>query len=277
MRRASSWSLLALLLAPGLAAAQGQNHLYDKLQLAGSGTLLIYSTTIRIDPEGGGEGTTIDAEEVLGLEKTNFQPRGAGRFRMGRRHELELGFQWADRSAEKVLTETITIGDSTFDAGLTVNSTLNTSQAFLNYRFAFTAKENTMIGFTVGLGPIFLEERISARAEVVGGPSVERSQGESLVGPTASLGLFGRFRLGEKWYLEADARGLYVKVSNIKAEVYELGAAVRYFFSDSFGGELGYNLGSYAVTLSRDGDLIDLSGRVKYTAQGIRAGIVFVP
>ena len=118
MRRASSWSLLALLLVPGLAAAQGQNHLYDKFQISGGGTFLIYSTTLRIDPEGGGEGTEIDAEEVLGLEKTNFQPRVAGRFRMGRRHELELGYQWADRSAEKILTQTIEIGDSTFDAGL---------------------------------------------------------------------------------------------------------------------------------------------------------------
>lgn len=281
MRRASAWSLVALVLFPCLAAAQVQNHLYDKFQVTGSGTFLIYSTTIRIDPEGGGDGTTIDAEDVLGLDQNNFQPRVAGRFRMGRRHELELGFQWADRRAEKVLTETITIGDSTFDAGLRLNSRLNTSQAFLNYRFAFTAKESTMLGFTVGLGPIFLDERIEAIAGVTGGGPdtaiVERSQSKSLVGPTASIGLFGRFRLGEKWFLEADARALYLEVSNVKAEVFELGGAVRYFFSDTFGGEFGYNFGSYAVTVNRDGKLIDMSGRIKYSAQGFRFGLVVVP
>ena len=281
MRRASFWSLVALLLLPGVAAAQGKNHLYDKWQLIGSGTFLIYGTDVRIDPADGGEGTDIDAEEMLGLESTNFEPRASARWRPGRRHELELGFQWADRNAEKVLTDTIAIGDTSFAAGLRIKTGFNTSQAFLTWRYAIMAKEKTQLGLAIGLGPIFLSESIDAIAgATAGGPDttiVEFSQSKSLVGPTASIGGFGRFRVGEKWYIEADARALYLEVDNIKAEVIDIGAAVRYFFSDKFGAELGYSGGWYEVTVDRDGALVDFTGKIKYSAQGIRGSIIFVP
>lgn len=283
MRRVQGWWLAAILAwLPSVAAAQEKNHLYDKWQVSGGGTFLIYGTDLRLDPDNPDrDGTTIDAENVLGLESTNFEPRLAARWRMGRRHELEAGFQWADRNAEKVLADTLVVGDTSFAAGLRIKSKLNTSQAFLNYRYAFVARENTMVGAAIGLGPIFLNASIDALAgATAGGPDTtiaQFSQSKSLVGPVASLGLFGRFRVGDKWFIEADARGLYLSVSNIKAEVVELGGAVRYFFSDQWGGELGYGGGWYQVTISRDGTLVDASGRVKYSVQGIRASVIFAP
>lgn len=281
MRRASTWSLVALVFLPCVAAAQGKNHLYDKWQVIGSGTFLIYGTDLRIDRDDGGEGTTIDAEEVLGLEKTNFQPRASARWRPGRRHELEAGFQWADRNAEKVLADTIAVGDTSFAAGLRVKTRFNTSQGFLTYRYAIMARENTQLGAAIGLGPIFLSESIDALAGATGGGPdttiAQFSQSKSFIGPTASIGAFGRFRVGERWYIEADARALYLEVSNIKGEVFDLGGVVRYFFSDRFGAEVGYSGGWYSVTISRDGNLVDMSGRIKYSAQGIRGSIIFVP
>jgi len=72
-----------------------------------------------------------------------------------------------------------------------------------------------------------------------------------------------------------------VKISNIKAGVLEGGAAVRYFFSNTIGAELGYGLGFYKVTLETpesgsSGFLgIDVHGKVKYTVNGLRGGVVF--
>ena len=286
MRRAALWipSLVLLLATPAALDAQSAysapNHLYDKWQLSASGTLMLYSTSLRIDPDGGGEGTTIDAEDILGLESSNFEPRLSGRWRMGRRHELEAGWQWADRNSSKTLVDTIFIKDTSFAAGLRVNAKFNTNQLFVNYRYAFVAKENSQIGLGVGLGVIFLDERIDALAGATGGTdtvSVSYSQEESFPGPTASVGLYGRFRVGNRWYIEPDARVLYLKISNVKATVFEGGLAVRYWFADDFGGEIGYGIGSYSVTLSRDGSLVDLSGKIKYTNQGIRFGLNWAP
>ena len=81
--------------------------------------------------------------------------------------------------------------------------------------------------------------------------------------------------------MESDARGVYFKVENFKAGVAELGLAGRRFFSDKFAAELGYNLGFYTVTLEKgtadDAFLnIDVAGKIKYTVNGFRGGLVYI-
>jgi hypothetical protein len=98
--------------------------------------------------------------------------------------------------------------------------------------------------------------------------------------PTGSAGVYGRFKLGEQWYLDSDVRAIYVKVDNFKAGVIELGAAARRFFSERFAAELGYGLGFYTVELERTSDgsgflSIDLKGKIKYTVNGFRGGVVY--
>jgi hypothetical protein len=73
-------------------------RLYPKFDLDASGTLLVLGETIRIDPDSG-TGTEIDAEDVLGVSTTSFQPRAALRWRPGRRHR-------ASRSSPAILPST---------------------------------------------------------------------------------------------------------------------------------------------------------------------------
>jgi hypothetical protein len=266
--------------------AQGlENHLYPPTELDVGGTLLRLSETIRIDPQNRPElGTEINVEDVLGVSRTTLQPRLAFRWRPGclpiRRHELEVGFFRAVRSAEKTLDRTIVFRDTTFNLGAQVNSNIRTSQLFVNYRFAFTAHENTQIGFTVGLGAIFLRSELDALT-AVNNPQVQYADTSKFTAPVGSVGFYGRFRLGNRWYLEPDLRAIYVKISNFKAGVLEGGAAVRYFFSNTIGAELGYGLGFYKVIVetpeSGSGFLgIDVHGKVKYTVNGLRGGVVFL-
>ncbi|MFL5449681.1 MAG: hypothetical protein ACJ8A6_07485 [Gemmatimonadales bacterium] len=81
--------------------------------------------------------------------------------------------------------------------------------------------------------------------------------------------------------MESDARGVYFKVENFKAGVAELGLAGRRFFSDKFAAERGYNLGFYTVILEKgSADYaflnIDVAGKIKYTVNGFRGGIVWI-
>jgi hypothetical protein len=250
--------------------------MYDKLQLSGSATLLIYSTNLRIDPDSG-SGTTINIESGLGLETTNLQPRIAGRLRLGKRNELEVGFQWATRSSEKVLTDTLVVEDTTFAAGLHVAVNMTTSQAFLAYRFAFMARDRTQLGLGVAVGAILMHEDIDALAgTTTGGPdtAIARfSDEKTFPWPTFSVGLYSRFRVGGRWYVDADARGVYLKIKDISATIFEGGVGIRYFFSNTVGAELGYDVGAYSVALGRN-DSIDFSGKLKYVVQGVRAGFI---
>ena len=269
-------------LGPGLLEAQeaSPSHLYDRFQVSASGTLLVLGTTIRIDPDSG-EGTEIDPGDDLGVGSTTLQPRLALRWRPGRKHELEGGYQWAKRSGEAVLRDTIVFRDTAYSAGLRVNSTSGTSQMFLTYRYAFKADDKTQIGAALGLGLIFLQQEITATAgATTGGPDtaiVQYSRKGDINGPTGSIGGYGRFRLGERWYLESDLRAIYLKIDNIKAGVIEAGLAGRYFLSSKVGLELGYNLGFYQINIEAPNNFasIDRTGKIRYTVNGWRAGGVY--
>jgi hypothetical protein len=267
-------------------AAFGQDldpRLYPRYDLTASGALLLLGENIRIDPDSG-TGTEIDAEDVLGVSPTSFQPRAAFRWRPGQKHELELSFQRAVRSTERVVTRDFAFNDTTFTAGLRVATGLRTSQMLLTYRYAFRVRPKSQIGFGVVLGAIFLRTELDAVGGVTSGGAdttiVPYSSTRSINAPTGSLGLYGRAQLGEQWYGEADLRGLYVKVDNFKGVVGEMGAGVRRFFSDKIAAELGYTLGLYTITITRKesgGGLIgDVSGKIKYNVSGFRGGVVFL-
>lgn len=285
---AVSWLTLGggwTILSSGAALAQDLDpRLYPKYELTASGAFLVLGETIRIDPDSGA-GTEFNAEDDLDVSPTSFQPRAAFRWRPGQKHELELGFQRAVRSTgERVITRDITFNDTSFTAGLRVDAGLRTSQLLLTYRYALRLRPKSQIGLGVGLGAILLRTELDAVGGVTAGGAdttiVPYSSTRSLNAPTGSLGLYGRAQLGERWYGEADLRGLYAKVDNVKAVVAEVGAAARRFFSDKIAAELGYTLGLYTITLERKesgaGLVGDVSGKIKYHVNGFRAGVVFL-
>jgi hypothetical protein len=259
-----------------------RNHLYDKFQINLSGTDVLLSSTIRVDGAKG-NGTELSTEGDLGLARSKLQPRLSLRWRPGHRHELELGYQFARRSGEKVLSKDITFGDSTYQAGLTVRPTFNSDQGFLIYRFAFTAKPRTQIGAALGIGPYFFKMGLDALASISSDSqsrSVEFSQTRSLVGPTASLGLYGRFRVGDRWYVDGDIRGVKVSVDRFTATVFDASATGRYFVSRVVGLEAGYGIDAIKVDVGpkTSGPTAGLvSGMIKFSQQNFRLGLVVVP
>jgi hypothetical protein len=283
--------LVSVVIAAGLTlglgrkavAQEAHDFLYPRFEAGFNGTLLVLGENIRIDNTNTSEpGTEFDAEDLLGVSKTTLQPRAALRWRPGRRHELEVGFLRAVRNAEKTLIDTVAVSDTTFAAGARLNSSLRTSQAFLTYRYAFTARENTQIGAAVGLGALFLRIDLDAIAATTTGgadtTTVVGSRTTDFTGPTGSVGVYGRFRLGDRWFLESDLRAVYVKIDNFKAGVVEGGAAGRYFFNQTWGAELGYALGYYTVEIDpkANGGLLDTDfvGKVNYVVNGFRGGVV---
>jgi hypothetical protein len=277
-------ALGVLLGATSLAAQNGKpkQNLYDKFQINLSVTGVILNSTIRVDGSDEGDGTDIDVEDDLGMEKTKIQPRLSLRWRPGRRHELEGGYQWARRNAEKRLEREINFGDSTYALGADIKSTFNTDLAFLTYRFAFTAKERTQIGAALGLGVLFFDVGLEALGTGQG-PGTGRSfdVSKSVKGPLGSIGLYGRFLAGDSWQFELDARAMKISIDRFHPRVFEGGAAARYYFSPKFAAELGYAASGIEVKVDpktfESGAEGIVSGKIKYSLQSVRLGFVFVP
>jgi hypothetical protein len=267
--------------ARSLSAQAVQNHLYDKFQLDLSGTVVVLGSDFRVDGSNGA-GTDVDGESVLGLPSTRIQPRASLRWRPGKRHELELGYQFARRSGDKTLADSVVFDDSTYQAGANIHTIFNTDQAYLTYRYAFIAHERTQIGFGVGLGAFFFKLGIDALADGSGGgqtDSVAFSRKVDFIGPIGSLGFYGRFLSGERWLFEADLRGIAIKIDRIKAAVAEASGAVRYYASRTVGLELGYGISAVKVEVgpksggSSGGAGLE-SGKIKFNLQNIRLGVV---
>lgn len=266
------------------SAQEVRGSLYPRYEAVASLAFLGLGEDIRIDAERDpGSGTDIDVEEVLGVPSTTLQPRVAFRWRPGEegrgRHEIEAGFLRAVRSGERTLSDTISVGDTIFAAGAPVEAQVRSSQAFLTYRYALIANETTQIGPAVGLGAVFFRTEIAALVDGPGGErEVDYEQTRKITGPTGSLGVYGRFRFGERWYLEPDLRAVYLELGDIKAGVLELGAAGRYFVSRTVAAELGYGFGWYKVEVDKtdSGGILspDFLGEVKYQVNGFRGGVV---
>jgi hypothetical protein len=250
-------------------------NLYDKFQFSLSLTDVILNSDFRVDGSGG-NGTDVDAEDDLGMDQHKLQPRGALRWRPGRRHEIEAGYQFARRGANKRLERDITVADTVFNVGVDLATTFNTDQVFLAYRFAFMAKERTQVGLALGLGALLLD--LGLEAQIAGRTA---AVSKSVTGPLGSLGLYGRFLSGDRWYFELEGRYVAISIDRFAIDVIEGGAAVRYHLSEPIGLELGWAFSAIEVNidpkeLATGGEGI-LSGRVKYSLQSIRLGLVWVP
>jgi hypothetical protein len=264
------FGMMALGLAPALEAQSSVGSLYDKWQLDLSGALVIMGGSIRVDGSQG-QGTDINTDDT-GLPREKFQPRASVRWRPGHRHELELGYQLARRSNERTLDRDVIFGDSTFHVGADVDTKFRTDQAFLTYRYAFQARERSQLGVGVGVGVLPFKFELDVLG--TGSNAVTSSGVKTFTGPTASLGVYGRWLLGERWYLESDIRGIAIKVDRIKASVVEGNLAGRYFFSNRFAADLGYGISSIRLTVDPRENGQGFTGKIKYPLQHVRLGLV---
>jgi hypothetical protein len=273
---------LAALSVPVVLQAQSEaNHLYDKFQFMVAGSDVVISPTIQIDGTNQA-GTEIEFGKTLGMPRSGFEPMFAVRWKPGRRHELEVGYLFMNRTGENVLQDSILVADTVFSAGLNLNSKLSADYAFLSYRFAIMAKKNTQLGLNLALGYIAFKTDINALVGA-GGPNdtLTASYGisKSFPGPVGTLGVFGRFRFSEKWYLETEGAYLQASASNIKLTEFVIGAAGRYYLSRKFGFEAGYGITSVDLHITNTGSnqIIDagtIQGKIGYNFQNFRLGVI---
>ena len=274
--------LVGLLLAPVAVRAQAApNHLYDKFEFSASGADVLLGSTFRIDNSDGTAGTEIDFG-TLGLSSNAFAPAVSAAWRPGRRHQLQLSYLYVSRSGEKTLTDTIYFADTSFAPGLTVNTKFSAPNLGLAYRFAFVAKEKVQVGAQVSLGALFFNIGIDALAELTAGgadTTIQYSNSRSLTGPTAALGLYGAFRVGNNWYLAAEAGAIGARVSNISATSWVFGGQARYYVSDHWAFGAGWNYSGIKVTIDKAGSggtfSPDFTGTIKYGFNVFRFGVTY--
>jgi len=252
--------------APLAAQAPTRNHLNDKFQLSGALSWVKFTTSIRVDGEEG-EGTEVDVEDDLGASSGTLEPRLGLRWTMSTRHSLEFGYQFARRGGERTISKSFDYEGEHYDAGLFVKTKFNSDLATLTWRWAFHSSDKSRIGGTLGLGALLFQTGLDGYVSVNNQTSPTVSAARDLTAPVGAIGAFGQWRLSDAWYLELDARALYVPIDRYEAFVGDFNSAIRWWPASWAGFELGLGLNAVRIDINKDPEKIltgDFSGKIKY-------------
>jgi hypothetical protein len=255
------------------------NHLYDRFQAAVNFTTVLNWSNVRVDASNG-PGTTLDYKSLLGISGTSIQPALGVKWKPGRHTELDLGYQFLNQSGQRAFTDSLVIGDDTLSGNLDLRSKIGESNATLQFKYSLWPAERHNIGLALGLGAVFLRMDFTGTAQGCAAASCDSTGAfgisRSVTAPIASLGAFGRWRLGDRWYVGGDARGLGARVDRYQISVLEADAGAEYYLSDRWGLQLGWYYTDVTVNVAPKSEpsAADFSGKVAYNYSSIRLGVI---
>lgn len=221
---------------------------------------------IRLDPSTRLPGTEIDWDQRFGLENSKrFRMDGVWRF--SPEHHLRLMYTDYSQTDRATLDSEVQWGDDTFPVNAQVTGTLGFEVIEAAYEYAFVSTERAEVTGSVGLHYTTLEARLSATvtspttgARTVGGP-------RSVDAPLPVVGARGMWRIGERFYLDAQAQYFALSIADIKGSLYNYRAALVWQATRRVGLGVGYDTFGVDVDLRKD----DFRGKVDWVYRGPQA------
>jgi hypothetical protein len=262
---------VGLLAAPAWAQSSNTwNGLPDRFQVDAGYFDLQADALLRLNgPDGAGG--DVSFEKDLGQDKHVNTFWVDGTWRVGRRHQLKLGFTRMSRDrAGYTLQRDFTWGGETYTAGLSATSSTGSEILGGYYRFAVFRNDRFEIGPTLGVGYLWLDAKIQATG-TVGARSRSLDVSQSTGAVTGALGGYTEAWPTKKLVFQGDF--LYVKVTpnNEEASVTDWRLAADYYFFRNAGLGVQYKYNKY--TQGRGIASTKLGGEL--TFQGIQAFLSF--
>lgn len=249
---------LTLLATPAFAQSESGtwNGLPDRFQVDTGYFHLSVDTVLQL------QGNDVDFERDLGVDENADTFWVDGTWRVGRRHQLKLGFTRLSRQRDDhTLTRDFVWGGQTYTAGL--NAQAETASEILAgyYRFAIVRNDRVEFGPAVGVGYLWMDATIRATG-TIGGASRTLDHTASTGSITGALGGYANAWPAKRLALRADF--LYIKVSpeNSEASVKDWRLGANFYFVRNAG--LGVQYKYYRYTQHRDVLSSQLGGEVTF-------------
>lgn len=271
-------SLLAatLLAAPAFAQSPPStwNGLPDRFQIDTGYFRLTSDTVLRLNGEPSASGD-INLEDDLGINDQVDTFWVDATWRVGRRHQLQLGFtRFSRERAEYELQRDFTWGGETYSAGLNATTTNSNSIIGGYYRFALYRNDRFEVGPTLGIGHLSIEARIQATGTVTGpGGSQSRTldEGSSIDSPTGAVGGYAQVWPARRLVLRGDYLYIKATLDDADAAVTDWRFAANYYFFRNAGLGVQYKYNRYSY--DRGLEAAKLGGEV--TFQGVQVYLSF--
>lgn len=194
------------------------------------------NTSMRLDSSQGVTGTPVDAEQIFGLDKSDFEPKFQAMVRVGERHRLRFDYFTLDRTGKTTLTAPLIFRDVVLQTGDPVDTNLSLRTLGINYEYSFLHREKFEVAATIGIN----DTDISTRARV-STQNRHVDQREDQAGPFPTIGLDATYVLSKRFYFDARAQYFKLAVDHLNGTLTFYEVAALYRLRPNIAFALGYN------------------------------------
>lgn len=205
----------------------------ERLRLDFGGFFQKFETTVRVDSEEYGKGTEISLEDDLGIDSNQANFRGDGYWRFGRHGRLDFSYTGWNRAASHTIDRDITIDDTTYHAGATIDSRIQVSAFELYYGYSFWNTPEFELGLQLGVSALVNKISVEGTGTISGGGGSAggsfTSESRSLTAPIPAIGAQFRYTLLPGFLFSARVRGIGATIDDIKASSFQWRAGLDYY------------------------------------------------
>jgi hypothetical protein len=241
--------LLALLIALPLAAQD--SPLFPRLTIAGGAYRGDFATNVRLDPDAaGGEGTQIQLERDLGLQRAKTLTRLTAAWMPGARHELAAAYFATSRNGLQVINRDITFRNRVYPVNATVTTGFDFDYWSAAYTFWARRGARDGLGLTLGAAGLKLDALVGVQRPDL---TVTATESAKTNVPVALGGVQGRWALGGRVLTAASASMLpRVRISGYTGRVVTANAQIEVRPLRWLGVGAAYNHFKLDVDVARD-------------------------
>lgn len=239
---------------PVFAQARYDDHeLRDRFRitLGGFETKNI-SSKLRIDSKSLGLGTIIDLEDGLNVEDSATVARLDGFYRFNRAHRIEWTSYSLTRNGQNTLNTSITIGDTVFPIGFTMDSEWKLKINKVSYSWSFINVDKYEMFLGAGLNVRDLS--VTFRGSDFESDEVRVYDGDgTLPLPTVSAGM--RYNIRDNLAVNFRLENFFLELGDSKGRMADAYLLLDYDFTKNFGIGGGLNIYNFDVETTKDDDL----------------------
>ncbi len=259
----TGFGLTALAQEADTAATESAKWKKPAFALKFGGFFPTINTVIRVDEVG--EGSPIDLENDLGLDKSMPMVRLDGDIRIAPWFSVDLGYYGFQRCQSKVIDKDIQIGDTVFPVNQTLKTSLNTT--YMNADLKFYLFHRPRWDFGIYAGANLAHYRLNVQAQEIDRQLLEIRK---IWAPVPSIGLHFRYTIIPHMFVHGKAG--YFKFSPSKRLDFDstaLSLNLDYYFYKFLGVGARYEYSRF--NLDMDAVLSAFKGAVKYDLSGFNA------
>lgn len=236
---------------------------WNRFSIGAGGFISSNSSGILLGVQQLGTGIQINLEEALGLETSTLVLRLNAKYRIGknRRNSVVFGYFDVNRTAKKVLSEEIQIGDEVFPIGTEISSKFDLIIIRAKYGYSFFQDDRISMGGSFGF--YIMPIRFSAKALNY------NEQSTQFIAPLPLVGLYTDFKIKNKLYLKQSLEFLYLSVQNFSGRIMDLNIAVEHKTFDHFGLGFGVNINSLNISVTDSRNYFDFIGKINMQYSGL--------